>query len=84
MRKMNCCYNCQKRQAHCHATCEEYKQFSEENAKERKTATSRKVLNTVIPNTFLIHVTKSKGRTVGEISRKEGEIIWHIADFANL
>ena len=49
-----------------------------------KTATSRKVLNTVIPNTFLIHVTKSKGRTVGEISRKEGEIIWHIADFANL
>ena len=32
---MNCCYNCPKRKAHCHATCEEYKQFSEENAKRR-------------------------------------------------
>ena len=26
---MNCCYNCQKRKAHCHTTCEEYKKFSE-------------------------------------------------------
>lgn len=32
---MNCCYNCQKRKAHCHTTCEEYKKFSEENAKRR-------------------------------------------------
>ena len=35
MRKMNCCYNCPKRKAHCHAECEEYKKFSEENAKRR-------------------------------------------------
>lgn len=32
---MNCCYNCPKRKAHCHADCEEYKKFSEENAKRR-------------------------------------------------
>ena len=35
MRKMNCCYNCPKRKAHCHADCEEYKKFSQENAKRR-------------------------------------------------
>ena len=39
-----------------------------------KSATNKKVLSTVMPNTFLIHVTKSKGRTVGEINRKEGKI----------
>ena len=32
---MNCCYNCPKRKAHCHTTCEEYKKFSGENAKRR-------------------------------------------------
>lgn len=32
---MNCCYNCPKRKSHCHADCEEYKKFSEENAKRR-------------------------------------------------
>ena len=32
---MNCCYNCPKRKTHCHASCEEYKKFSEENAKRR-------------------------------------------------
>lgn len=42
MRKMNCCYNCPKRKTHCHATCEEYKQFSEENAKERKIRNKQK------------------------------------------
>ena len=71
---MNCCYNCQKRKAHCHTTCEEYKKFSEENAKERKIRNKQKVLNTVLPNTFLIHVTKSNGHTVGGINRKEGKI----------
>ena len=32
---MNCCYNCPKRKAHCHTSCEDYKKFSEENAKRR-------------------------------------------------
>ena len=26
---MNCCYNCPKRKAHCHTSCEEYKKFSD-------------------------------------------------------
>ena len=35
MQNMNCCYNCPKRKAPCHADCEVYKKFSEENAKRR-------------------------------------------------
>lgn len=39
---MNCCYNCPKRKTHCHTSCEEYKQFSEENAKERENRNKQK------------------------------------------
>lgn len=33
---MNCCYNCNKRHAHCHVTCEDYKKFAAQNAVERE------------------------------------------------
>ena len=66
MRKMNCCYNCQKRKAHCHTTCEEYKKFSEENAKRRDERGKRRATEQGIYE----HVQKS----VESVQRRHGRI----------
>lgn len=66
MRKMNCCYNCPKRKAHCHADCEEYKKFSEENAKRRDERGKRRATEQGIYE----HVQKS----VESVQRRHGRI----------
>ena len=63
---MNCCYNCQKRKAHCHTTCEEYKKFSEENAKRRDERGKRRATEQGIYE----HVQKS----VESVQRRHGRI----------
>ncbi len=66
MRKMNCCYNCPKRKAHCHADCEEYKKFSVENAKRRDERGKRRATEQGIYE----HVQKS----VESVQRRHGRI----------
>ena len=39
---MSCCYNCPKRQPHCHADCEEYKKYSAKNAERKEKAHKQK------------------------------------------
>lgn len=39
---VNACYNCTKRTAMCHATCEDYIKFADENAKKRAERAKRK------------------------------------------
>ena len=63
---MNCCYNCQKRKAHCHTTCEEYKKFSEENAKRRDELGKQRASEQGVYE----HVQKS----VEKVQRKYGRI----------
>ena len=63
---MNCCYNCPKRKAHCHTTCEEYKKFSEENAKRRDERGKRRATEQGIYE----HVQKS----VESVQRRHGRI----------
>lgn len=63
---MNCCYNCPKRKAHCHADCEEYKKFSEENAKRRDERGKRRATEQGIYE----HVQKS----VESVQRRHGRI----------
>ena len=63
---MNCCYNCPKRKAHCHADCEEYKKFSEENAKLRYERGKRRATEQGIYE----HVQKS----VESVQRRHGRI----------
>ena len=63
---MNCCYNCPKRKAHCHAECEEYKKFSEENAKRRDERGKRRATEQGIYE----HVQKS----VESVQRRHGRI----------
>ena len=66
MRKMNCCYNCPKRKTHCHTSCEEYKKFSEENAKRRDERGKRRATEQGIYE----HVQKS----VESVQRRHGRI----------
>ena len=66
MRKMNCCYNCPKRKAHCHADCEEYKKLLEENAKRRDERGKRRATEQGIYE----HVQKS----VESVQRRHGRI----------
>ena len=63
---MNCCYNCPKRKANCHADCEEYKKFSEENAKRRDERGKRRATEQGIYE----HVQKS----VESVQRRHGRI----------
>ena len=63
---MNCCYNCPKRKAHCHADCEDYKKFSEENAKRRDERGKRRATEQGIYE----HVQKS----VESVQRRHGRI----------
>ena len=63
---MNCCYNCPKRKAHCHTICEEYKKFSEENAKRRDERGKRRATEQGIYE----HVQKS----VESVQRRHGRI----------
>ena len=63
---MNCCYNCPKRKAHCHADCEEYKKFSVENAKRRDERGKRRATEQGIYE----HVQKS----VESVQRRHGRI----------
>ena len=63
---MNCCYNCPKRKAHCHADCEEYKKFSEENAKRRDERGKQRATEQGIYE----HVQKS----VESVKRRHGRI----------
>ena len=63
---MNCCYNCPKRKTHCHADCEEYKKFSEENAKRRDERGKRRATEQGIYE----HVQKS----VESVQRRHGRI----------
>ena len=63
---MNCCYNCPKRKAHCHADCDEYKKFSEENAKRRDERGKRRATEQGIYE----HVQKS----VESVQRRHGRI----------
>ena len=63
---MNCCYKCPKRKTHCHTSCEEYKKFSEENAKRRdERGKERKVKQDMYE-----HVLKSVEKSL----RKNGRI----------
>ena len=39
---VNACYKCTKRTAMCHATCEDYIKFADENAKKRAERAKRK------------------------------------------
>ena len=63
---MICCYNCPKRKSHCHADCEEYKKFSEENAKRRDERGKRRATEQGIYE----HVQKS----VESVQRRHGRI----------
>ena len=63
---MNCCYNCPRRKAHCHADCEEYKKFSQENAKRRDERGKRRATEQGIYE----HVQKS----VESVQRRHGRI----------
>lgn len=63
---MNCCYNCPKRKTHCHTSCEEYKKFSEENAKRRDERGKRRATEQGIYE----HVQKS----VESVQRRHGRI----------
>ena len=63
---MNCCYNCPKRKPHCHTSCEDYKKFSEENAKRRDERGKRRATEQGIYE----HVQKS----VESVQRRHGRI----------
>lgn len=63
---MNCCYNCPKRKTHCHTSCEDYKKFSEENAKRRDERGKRRATEQGIYE----HVQKS----VESVQRRHGRI----------
>lgn len=42
---MNPCYKCEERHMHCHAECEKYQQFAEENEKLRETLFKERMQN---------------------------------------
>ena len=51
MAKKNACYQCEKRSAECHATCEEYQEYFRKREEYRRKMFEKKKINVAISET---------------------------------